>query len=83
MRWAEQVLSITVAIVKRTDDLSGFQVLPRRWVVERTNAWISRRRRCARDYERLISQHEAMVQIAAIIQMARRAAKITQTTTEV
>jgi transposase len=36
VRWADKVLAITVQIVKRTDDLSGFQVLPRRWVVERT-----------------------------------------------
>ena len=37
----------------------GFRVLPRRWVVERTNAWITRRRRCARDYERLPERHAA------------------------
>ena len=39
----------------------GFHVLPRRWVVERTNAWITRRRRCARDYERLPEHHAGMV----------------------
>jgi transposase len=81
--WALQALGTVITIVEQPRGQQGFQVLPRRWVVERTNAWISRRRRCARDYERLPSQHEAMVQVAAIIQMTRRAAKITQTTAEV
>jgi putative transposase len=80
--WSRQVLGITVEIVDRAAlaaarKREGFRVLPRRWVVERTNAWISRRRRCARDYERLPAHHEAMVQLAAIIQMTRRAAKAT------
>jgi transposase len=48
-------------IVKRNDDATGFQVLPRRWVVERTLAWITRHRRCARDYERLPQHHAATV----------------------
>ena len=79
--WARDKLGTAIEIVEQPKNQKGFQVLPRRWVVERTNAWITRRRRCSRDYERLISQHEAMVQIAAIIQMTRRAAKITQTPT--
>jgi transposase len=78
--WSREELGTSIEIVEQPRGQKGFQVLPRRWVVERTNAWISRRRRCARDYERLTSQHEAMVQIAAIIQMTRRAAKITQAT---
>jgi transposase len=81
--WALEKLATIIQIVEQPKNQKGFQVLPRRWVIERTNAWISRRRRCARDYERLISQHEAMVQIAAIIQMTHRAAKITQTTAQV
>jgi putative transposase len=80
--WALTALDITVHIVKRRDDQAGFEVLPRRWVVERTNAWITRRRRCARDYERLPSQHVAMVQWAAILQMTRRAAKIPHATAD-
>ena len=51
--WARTRLKITLAIVKRSDDVKGFVVLPRRWVVERTLAWITRHRRCARDYEAL------------------------------
>jgi len=78
--WLARELGVTVQIADR-DALgagrkgNGFQVLPRRWVVERTNAWISRRRRCARDYERLPEHHAAMVQLAAIIQMTRRLAR--------
>src|SRR5260221_365420 len=50
-------------------------VLPRRWVVERTFAWISKHRRCVRDYERLPEHHEAMVKWAMIALMARRLAR--------
>jgi len=81
--WAEHTCGTVVDIVTRDPGQVGFQVLPRRWVVERTNAWITRRRRCARDYERLPSQHAAMVQWAAILQMTRRAGRITQHPPEV
>jgi transposase len=70
--WAETVLTCAVTIVKRTDDLAGFRVIPRRWVVERTLAWISKYRRCVRDYETLPEHSEAMVYIAMIMTMSRR-----------
>jgi transposase len=69
--WAEEKLRITLEIVKRSDK-PGFVVLPRRWVVERTLSWISQRRRCVRDYERLPEHHEAMVKWSMIMLMARR-----------
>jgi transposase len=47
-------------------------VLPRRWVVERTFAWISKHRRTVRDYERLPASHEAMILWAMIALMTRR-----------
>jgi Transposase DDE domain len=50
-------------------------VLPRRWVVERTFAWISKHRRTTRDYERLPTSHEAMILWAMIALMARRLAE--------
>ena len=59
-------------IVKRSDDMMGFVVLPRRWVVERTLAWISKHRRCVRDYETRPDHHEAMIYIATIMTMSRR-----------
>lgn len=73
--WAKKVLSLTIEVVKRTDDTKGFKVLPRRWVVERTFAWISKFRRCVRDYETLPTHHEAMVHISMIMTMSRRLAR--------
>jgi transposase len=75
--WAAKVLSLTVQVVKRTEDMTGFVVLPRRWVVERTFAWISKYRRCVRDYETLPAHHEAMVYLAMIMLMSRRLARAT------
>ncbi|QIS24234.1 transposase [Nocardia terpenica] len=68
-------MRITIKVIKRSDDLSGFVVLPRRWVVERSLAWIVRRRRCVRDYERLPEHHEAMVTWSMIMLMSRRLAR--------
>jgi transposase len=48
--WARQVLALTLTIVKRSEDTTGFIVLPRRWVVERTFGWLLRYRRLVRDY---------------------------------
>ena len=70
--WAATYLKLTVQIVKRPDDQHTFTVLPRRWVVERTLAWITSYRRCARDYERLPASHEAAVDWAMITLMTRR-----------
>jgi len=70
--WATQALRLTITVVKRTQEMTGFTVLPRRWVVERTFAWISKHRRCVRDYEGLPVCHEAMVHLAMIITMSRR-----------
>jgi len=53
-------------IIKRSDDMRGFQVLPRRWVVERTFGWLGRYRRLARDYEHATSSSENMVYLASI-----------------
>ena len=75
--WAATELKpkLTLQIVKRPDDLHAFQVLPRRWVVERTLAWITRHRRTVRDYERLPAHHETYVYWAMIIVMTRRLAR--------
>jgi putative transposase len=73
--WAATALRMTLEIVRRPDDLHTFQILPRRWVVERTFAWISLHRRCVRDYERLPASHEAMVLWAMIALMTQRLAQ--------
>ena len=73
--WSKRVVSLMVQVVKRTDDVKGFRVLPCRWVVERTFAWICKHRRCVRDYETRPDHHEAMVYIAMIATMSRRLAR--------
>lgn len=60
-----------IEIVKRTD-LHRFIVLPKRWVVERTFAWISRNRRLARDFERYATTVAAFVRLAMIRLMLKR-----------
>jgi putative transposase len=65
-RWVADELHVPLEIVLKLGDKKGFQVLPKRWVVERTNAWISRQRRLARDYERLVSTDEAFIYIAML-----------------
>jgi len=58
-------------IVKRSDAVKGFKVLPHRWVVERTFGWLGRYRRLARDYEHTTSSSESMVYIASIRRMLK------------
>lgn len=70
--WAKSALRLAVTIVKRSDDTSGFVVLPRRWVVERTFGWLLRHRRLVRDYERRPEHHEAMVLWATVSIMTRQ-----------
>jgi transposase len=67
-------MKMTLQIVARRNP-HAFEVLPRRWVVERTFAWISKHRRTVRDYERLPASHEAMILWAMIALMARRLAQ--------
>lgn len=75
--WATTALKLNLEIVKRTE-LHKFAVLPRRWVVERTFAWITRSRRTVRDYERLPAHHETIVYWSMIIIMSRRLARHNQ-----
>jgi putative transposase len=53
----------------------GFRVIPRRWVVERSLAWLGRNRRLGKDYERLPATEEALVYLASIRLLLRRLAK--------
>ena len=66
---------IRIEIVRRTDDLSGFKVQPRRWVVERTFSWFGRNRRLAKDYENLADTLAAFLAIAAIRIALKRLAR--------
>jgi transposase len=63
---------LRLEIVKRTDDANGFIVLPRRWVVERTFAWLGFHRRLSKDYEALPATSEAFIRVAMIKLMLAR-----------
>lgn len=66
----------TVQIVKRSDTAEGFEILPRRWVVERTLAWLNRCRRLSKDWEKSIASAKAWVLIAHIRRVTRHLARI-------
>lgn len=70
--WAREFAGWILELVRKPDDQKGFVVLPRRWVVERTFAWLMNSRRLARDYERLVESSEAMVKVSMIHLMLKR-----------
>jgi len=72
--WVEDTYGWKLEIVEKPKDQSGFQVLPKRWIVERTFAWLVRQRRLARDYERLSETSESFIYVAMIRLMLRRLA---------
>ena len=65
-------LDFTVEIVRRSDTAKGFEVLPRRWVVERSFGWMIRWRRLVRDYEARIDVSTAMILVAMGSNLLRR-----------
>ena len=67
-----KVPRLHLAIVKRSDDMKGFVVLPRRWVVGRTFSWFGRNRRLAKDFENLVETLGAFVALASIQLALRR-----------
>lgn len=71
----EKISKFTLEIIKRSDAIKGFKILPRRWVVERTFAWLGRCRRLAKDFERTIASAEAWIYIANIRMLTRRIAR--------
>jgi transposase len=71
----EDVLTLTMQIIKRIPGATGFYVRPRSWMVARSFAWINKHRRCVRDYETRPDHHEAMVHLAMITTMTRRLAR--------
>jgi putative transposase len=66
---------LRMEIVKRTDDVKGFKVLPKRWIVERTFGWLCLHRRFSKDYEFRTDTSETLVRIAMIGLMTRRLAR--------
>ena len=76
--WVKENLNMQLEIVKRNDDVKGFEVLPWRWIVERTLAWISRNRRMSKDYERFPKTTESWIHLAMISIMLKRLEKESQ-----
>ena len=70
--WTEQTCGWRLEIVSRPPGQRGFAVIPRRWTVERTFAWLLRNRRLSKDYEELAETTEAWVYLAMIRLMLRR-----------
>jgi putative transposase len=70
--WVRETFQITLDIVNREPGQKGFTVLPRRWVVERTFAWLGRYRRLSKDYEKCTKSSEGAVYVASINLMLRR-----------
>jgi putative transposase len=70
--WVKRLTGIELTIVKRGDDQSGFTVIPKRWVSERTFGWFNRFRRLSKDYEANTDNSESMIYTAMIHLMLRR-----------
>jgi putative transposase len=72
--WAQAIGGWMLRIIKRSDDQTGkgFVVLPKRWVVERTFAWLGRYRRMSKDYEFQTNSSETMIYLAMINLMLHR-----------
>lgn len=73
IEWAKTMFGWTVQVVARRE-AHRFVVLPKRWIVERTFAWLNGSRRLSKDYEHLPASSEAMIKIAAIHLLVKRLA---------
>ncbi len=74
LEWAATRIKAVLQPILRTDNIKGFVVLPKRWVVERTFSWLGQSRRLSKDYEYLPQSSEAMIYIAMTRIMLRRLA---------
>ena len=71
VEWVKQLFGFVLDIVRRPKQQRGFQVLPKRWIVERSFGWFNRYRRLSKDYERLTNTSEGMVYLASMRRMLR------------
>ena len=74
VEWVSQHLRFVLRVTLRPEGAKGFVLLPRRWVVERTLAWLNQSRRLSKDYERLPQSSEAMIYLSMTRLMLRRLA---------
>ncbi len=73
--WLEERGGWKLEIVERDREARGFEVLPKRWIVERTFSWLIRNRRLSKDYERRVQTSETLVEVATIRLLLRRLAR--------
>ncbi len=73
--WVQQWFNVTLEIVKKPQDQKGFQLLPKRWIVERSFAWMLDDRRLVVDYERCPKSSEGFIFTSALHHMLRRLAR--------
>jgi putative transposase len=71
-RWCEQEGGWELEVVERAREAQGFEVLPKRWIVERTFSWLIRNRRLSKDYERKVQTSETFIKVAMIRLLLRR-----------
>jgi putative transposase len=76
IEWVKATCGWVLEIVRRCDDVKGFQVIPHRWVVERTFGWLGRYRRLSKDYEGLVETSEAMIYATMVHLMVRRLSRV-------
>ena len=76
VEWAAEALGVAVEVVRKAPDQVGFVVQPRRWVVERTFAWLLKCRRLVRDFEELAETTEAWIYLAMTRLYLRRLARL-------
>lgn len=79
--WVLMTCAWLLTIVKRNDEAQGFQLLPKRWIVERTFAWLGRYRALSKDYERLPQTTEALIYAAMTHLMLRRLTRLSSPST--
>jgi putative transposase len=70
--WAKRYLRWTLEVVRRCDDVKGFKVVPKRWIVERTFGWFGRYRRTSKDYEQRMENSESILLLSMSHLMVRR-----------
>ena len=73
--WCRELFGVDLQVVKRSQQAKGFEVLPKRWIVERTFAWLGKYRRLSKDYEALSSTAAAWIYAAMVHFMSRRLAR--------
>lgn len=74
-RWCQQEGGWNLEIVERDRETKGFEVIPKRWIVERTISWIGQNRRMSKDYERKVQTSETFIEVAMIRLILRRLAR--------